>query len=85
MDVTNSLVNQDVNIYGLCDKQLACTTCRVEIESLSDHLPPPSEEELDVLLTTRDFREKTSRMACQITLNENLDGMKVRIKAEKSQ
>ena len=32
MDVTNSLVNQDVNIYGLCDKQLACTTCRIDIE-----------------------------------------------------
>jgi ferredoxin len=31
MDVTNALVNQNVNIYGLCDKQLACTTCRVDI------------------------------------------------------
>lgn len=44
MDVTNELVNQDVNIYGLCDKQLACTTCRVEIETLSDRLPAPSDE-----------------------------------------
>lgn len=85
MDVTNSLVNQDVNIYGLCDKQLACTTCRVDIETLSDRLPSPSEEELDVLLMTRDFRQKTSRMACQVTITEDLDGMRVRIKAEKPQ
>ena len=56
MDVTNSLVNQNVNIYGLCDKQLACTTCRVDIETLFSHLSPPSDEELDVLLTTKDYR-----------------------------
>jgi hypothetical protein len=31
MDVTNKIVNEDVNIYGLCDKQLACTTCSVHI------------------------------------------------------
>ena len=29
MDVTNSSVNQNINVYGLCDKQLACTTCSV--------------------------------------------------------
>lgn len=29
MDVTNKSVNQNVNVYGLCDKQLACTTCSV--------------------------------------------------------
>lgn len=31
MDVANSTVNQDANIFGLCDKQLACTTCRVDV------------------------------------------------------
>ena len=43
MDVTNKMVNQDVNIYGLCDKQLACTTCKVDIESHYEHLPVPSD------------------------------------------
>ena len=31
MDVTNRSVNKDVNVYGLCDKQLACTTCSVQV------------------------------------------------------
>ena len=44
MDVTNSIVNQDANIFGLCDKQLACTTCRVDIDSHFKDLPEPSEE-----------------------------------------
>jgi ferredoxin len=79
MDVTNSLVNQNVNIYGLCDKQLACTTCRVDIETHFEKLPMPSEEEEDVLLTTNHFNEKTSRMACQIRITEELDGMSIRI------
>jgi ferredoxin len=33
MDLTNKIVNADSNIYGLCDKQLACTTCSVNIKS----------------------------------------------------
>ena len=70
MDVTNSTVNQDANIFGLCDKQLACTTCRIDIETHYDSLPLPSEEELDVLLTTSNYNESTSRMACQITVTE---------------
>ena len=68
MDVTNSTVNGDTNVFGLCDKQLACTTCRVDLLSHQHLLPQPSEEELDVLLTTRNYQEETSRMACQITL-----------------
>jgi ferredoxin len=43
MDITNKSVNQNINIYGLCDKQLACTTCSVEIQSHFDRLPQPSE------------------------------------------
>lgn len=69
MDVTNSIVNQNVNIYGLCDKQLACTTCRIDIEKKYEAVPAASDEELDVLLTTKHFNEKTSRMACQIQLS----------------
>lgn len=79
MDVTNSIVNQNVNIYGLCDKQLACTTCRIDIEKKYEAVPAASDEEMDVLLTTKHFNERTSRMACQIHLSEEMDGMEVRI------
>lgn len=50
MDVTNSTVNADANIFGLCDKQLACTTCRVDIHSHFSKLPVPTDEEMDALL-----------------------------------
>jgi 2Fe-2S ferredoxin len=83
MDSANRIVNADANIFGLCDKQLACTTCRVDIEHKFDLLAPPSEEELDVLYNTKNYNENKSRMACQIVLNESLDGMVVRILTQK--
>ena len=42
MDLTNKTVNENVNVYGLCDKQLACTTCSVDIEKMYNKLKPPS-------------------------------------------
>lgn len=45
MDATNRSVNKNVNVYGLCDKQLACTTCSVEIEKHYEKLKEATEEE----------------------------------------
>jgi hypothetical protein len=36
-----------------------------------------------VLLTTHNYQPLTSRMACQITLKEELDGLVVRIEPER--
>jgi len=82
MDVTNRIVNGNLNIYGLCDKQLACTTCKVDITTHFDKLPQPSEEELDILLTTKNYKPRSSRMACQITIKEELDGMLVKVESD---
>jgi 2Fe-2S ferredoxin len=72
MDVTNRIVNSNINIYGLCDKQLACTTCRVDLQSHYDKVPPPSEEEIDVLITTKNYQDESSRMACQVVISEDM-------------
>jgi len=60
MDATNEILNKDLEIYGLCDKQLACTTCSVHILSKYALLPSPSEEELDILYSLKDYRIKYS-------------------------
>ena len=70
MEITNTSVNQNVNVYGLCDKQLACTTCSVEILTKYDKLPRPTEEELDILIGLNDYKEQCTRMACQIYIKE---------------
>lgn len=57
MDLTNKLVNSNSNIYGLCDKQLACTTCSVNIKTHYDLLPEATDEEVDVLFQLKNYRD----------------------------
>jgi len=69
-------------LEGTCEGQMACSTCHVIVaKEWFDRLPPASEEEEDML----DFAAaacRTSRLACQIVLDEELDGIAVTIPAE---
>jgi ferredoxin len=66
-------------LEGSCEGQMACSTCHVVIDAEDfDRLPPASEEEEDML----DFAAgvtRTSRLACQIWLDEELERITVRI------
>ena len=69
-------------LEGTCEGQMACSTCHV-IVAAEDfaRLPPASEEEEDLLdLAARVTR--TSRLACQILLDETLDTLTVRMPGE---
>jgi len=65
-----------------CEGKMACSTCHVIIDPESfDKLPPPSEEELDMLDLA--FQpQRTSRLGCQIKMAKEVDGMKVTIPDE---
>jgi ferredoxin len=66
-------------LEGTCEGQMACATCHVIIDAADfDRLPPASEEEED-MLDLAYATVRTSRLACQITLTDALDGMTVRI------
>eukprot|EP00965_Chrysotila_dentata_P236116 6201140-Pleurochrysis_carterae.AAC.6 len=61
---------------GACDGSLACSTCHVILEkAVFDALPPPVEEELDMLDLAFDLTE-TSRLGCQIKVSKELAGMR---------
>jgi ferredoxin len=69
-------------LEGTCEGQMACSTCHV-IVAAEDFLklPRASEEEEDLLdLAARVTR--TSRLACQIRLDETLEALTVRIPGE---
>jgi len=38
MTLANQFANENVQIYGLCDKELACTTCSVHVQTHYDKL-----------------------------------------------
>jgi ferredoxin len=69
-------------LEGTCEGQMACSTCHVIVaREWFDELPPAAEEEEDMLDLAAGVT-RTSRLSCQIVLNERLDGLEVRIPAE---
>lgn len=71
----------DQPLEGACEGAMACSTCHVLISPADfDRLPPPSNEEEDML----DFAAsvtRNSRLACQIWLTEGLQSLEVRMPA----
>ena len=66
-------------LEGTCNGDMACATCHVVVAAEDiDRLPPPSEEEED-LLDLVPAATRTSRLACQIRLTGALDGITVRV------
>jgi ferredoxin len=66
-------------LEGVCEGVMACSTCHVIVESEDfDRLPPASEEEED-LLDLAAHATRTSRLACQIFLTEDMKTLSVRI------
>lgn len=71
--------HHDQPLEGTCEGQMACSTCHVIVQAVSGvPLPPPSEEEDDLL----DFAYgavRESRLACQIFLSEEMEAIDVRM------
>lgn len=66
-------------LEGTCEGQMACSTCHVIVAAEDfERLPPAGEEEEDLLDLAADVR-RTSRLACQIRLDEALGSLSVRI------
>ena len=66
-------------LEGACEGVMACSTCHVIVDAEHfDKLPPASEEEED-LLDLAAHAGRTSRLACQIILTEDLEALTVRI------
>jgi ferredoxin len=69
-------------LEGTCEGQMACSTCHVIVDAADfDRLPPASEEEED-MLDLAVGATRTSRLACQIVLAPELDGLTVRMPRE---
>lgn len=68
-----------IDIEGACEGQIACSTCHVIVDpAWFGRLEPPSEEEEDMLDLAYGLT-RTSRLACQIDMTEQLDGLVVRL------
>ena len=74
--------NAGMPLEGTCEGQMACSTCHVIIAAEDfGRLPRASDEEEDMLDMAAAVT-RTSRLACQIRLTAELDGLRVRIPPE---
>jgi 2Fe-2S ferredoxin len=66
-------------IDGDCGGQCACATCHVYVSApWSEHLPKMRANENDILEFTNERRE-SSRLACQIIMTAEIDGIEVHL------
>lgn len=66
-------------IKAECGGACACATCHVYVDDAwLDRLPPMRDEEEDMLDEAFDLQDN-SRLSCQLIMNEDLDGLKLKL------
>jgi ferredoxin len=66
-------------LEGACEGVMACSTCHVIVDADDFELLPPATEEEEDLLDLAAHAARTSRLACQIILTEDMQSLSVRI------
>lgn len=69
----------EYSILATCGGMALCATCHVEVKKGMENLLPPSVTELD-MLDTLPNADHLSRLACQIRIEDNLNGALFSIK-----
>ena len=69
------------DLEGACEGSLACSTCHVVVDPEWYELLPDATEDEEDMLDLAFALTKTSRLGCQIIVNEELDGLTVRLPA----
>jgi len=70
-------------IEALCGGMCSCATCHVFIAAeWYGKLPPPSDDELELLEGTESFQQDQSRLCCQVRVREELEGLQLTIAPE---
>ncbi len=71
-----------IPLEGACEGSLACSTCHVIVApEWYNKLLEPTEDEEDLLDLAFDLK-RTSRLGCQVVMDESLDGIEVTIPAQ---
>jgi ferredoxin, 2Fe-2S len=72
------LKGNEYDILATCGGMALCATCHVSIKNGFDTLPPTSDDEYAMLDTLPNITD-TSRLSCQIKLNNDIDGLTIKI------
>lgn len=81
LNLMEVLKASDYTILATCGGMALCATCHVQVLSGLHALPTPQDAELD-MLDTLPNAESDSRLACQIQIDELVEGALFRIKSD---
>lgn len=77
MSILDVAFQHDIDLEGACGGVPACGTCHVVVDpDFFDKLPEASSDEEDVLDMVFGL-QRTSRLACQIIMQKELDGIRI--------
>jgi ferredoxin-2, mitochondrial len=77
MNMMEVCKSYELPVEGICGGMALCASCHVYV--LSDHeLPETSDDEED-MLDQAFFVKSNSRLACQIKITNQIDGLKVQL------
>lgn len=77
LNLMEVLKSYELPVEGTCGGMALCASCHCYVNS--DHpLPAQSEDEED-MLDQAFFVEDNSRLSCQIRINQDIDGIKVKL------
>lgn len=83
MSLMEPLREIDNGIEALCGGMCSCATCHVYIDSeWTAKLSERADDELDLLEDTECFNDAESRLACQITMSPELEGLRLIVAPE---
>jgi 2Fe-2S ferredoxin len=85
-NVMQTALNHDVEgIVGECGGSMACATCHVYVaEDWAGRTGARRDGEEDMLDCAASEMQDTSRLSCQITLTDALDGLRVHVPEEQA-
>ncbi len=83
LNLMEVLKASEYNILATCGGMALCATCHVEVLEGEESLSPVSDAELDIL-DTLPSATSCSRLACQLRVDESLEGTVFKIRGEES-
>ena len=81
--VMEILRDNDMDVEAICGGCCSCATCHIFIDGdWAAKLPDLSEDEQELVSETVSYKAGNSRLSCQITMTDDLDGLSLTVAPE---
>ena len=77
------LRDNDMDVEAICGGCCSCATCHIFVDDAwAGKIPPRSEDEQELVEETESFKPENSRLSCQVTMTDDLDGLSLTVAPE---